>query len=237
MKWFSYIAVFGLLGLSLVGCGNAESETQNVPTAQLPTTPSSENLPDTNPPSTDPRLPDLSRAVSLDLQDKTTYSGLQDLFHTLFLPLVGDPLVSMNLSLVNSSLSGKLLIAYEDRVQFSGLLSQSFPGTTVVSSQTIDLIFADDVVVVRSISSNSEVMQGTLYYRLREANDTECKTVTPVCEYIWPAGVTPPPGFESCQAPTVDTAAPCRAYMNLSDPKVKILGTYQALFSNWLVTN
>ena len=202
--------------LIVLGCGGGE--TKEIPSPADPSAPPQELTPPA--PTTDPRLPDLSHAVPINLHDKTTYQGLQDLAKTVFPPLVGDPLVSMRLTNTrDTNISGSILIAFEDRMGFWGASLDSFEGTGYRDSQRLDIIFADDEFALRAVGALSiDDLTGVIYYRLRQTGDTQCKKF--ICTG-W--------GCPTSQ----DLASICRTYMNTTDAHVKELGTFRTKYSNW----
>jgi len=237
-KWITNSLLI-LVSLAVIRC--SKEETTGIPTPTPPPGPTNNGGFDpTTPPNIDPRLPDLSKAVGVTLADSTTYSGLQDIATNVFLPLVGDSLVSMNLELgADSSLSGSLLFAFEDQLGFWGALLPSFPGTGQITGGMLDIIFSDDELVLRTVGSFSgDQLNGTIYYRVRQSGEDQCLPVTVTCELVitdpgdaWWYNPTPPDydcDFEE------DVVSPCRAYMNLSETEVKALGSFSAPFSNWV---
>lgn len=210
----------------IAACGGSKETTNNVPVPVDPTTQTTTTTytPPVNP-GQDPRLPALqSKAVVLRLTDPTTYTGLQELAQVLFLPLVGDPKVAMDISGGRDTLvTGKILVSFEDQEGYWGALLDSFGDTGARSSGGLDMIFADDEIVVRMVGSLSgDSLDGLVYYRIRQTGDTACKKQIRTCA----------PG-QPCPQPDVTT--PCRNYMQFGVSQVKQLGSFHSSYSNWVV--
>ncbi|MFM8315069.1 MAG: hypothetical protein ACKOA8_12365 [Deltaproteobacteria bacterium] len=234
-----YLSLF--LVLFSLGCSKSSSTNSPV-RPNDPTTP----VNPVNPPTNDPYGGDIRASVPINLVDKTSYTGLIDIAKPdiVELPLVGDAKVRLQISDSRSqSIDGSLFIAFEDQAGFWGARWEKAVKNTGVqtsssSGRTVDLIFADDLLVVRTqgIVVNQNFV-GALYYRLRQPGDTACKAVKTYCTVTWPG--FPPYSFEIQDGQTcpgystpVDTVTPCRTYMNPSNPQVKQLGTFTNTFSN-----
>lgn len=92
-----------------------------------------------------------------------------------------------------------------------------FTGATSQTSTSLDMIFADDVLVTRAIATigSNDSLVGSLYYRVRASGDNQCKARP--------------------DAPQLDVITPCRdIYMDISSSGVKRLGTFRATYSSWL---
>ncbi|MFM8314492.1 MAG: hypothetical protein ACKOA8_09425, partial [Deltaproteobacteria bacterium] len=149
--------------------------------------------------------------------------------------LVGDARVRLQTSSTRSqSIDGSLFLAFEDQFGFwAAQWDRAFPGTGIQVTSSgnpyLDIIFADDDLVVRAIgTTSSNTFYGTLYYRLRQSGDTACKQVTQTCTSTWNGTtftVPCPPQF------TYDSVTPCRNYMNPSNSQVKNLGNFSNDFS------
>lgn len=213
------------LGLALIlwlsACGDTKSNSNPIPTATPPTaTPTPLPVPQ---PGYDSRLPDLSRAASVNLSDFTHYTALKDLAHNVFPELVGNPYLQLNLQ-KNRELEGTALFTFEDQMGFWGAELSSFTGLQA-GNQT-QIIFADDEFVFKVIAvKSSNDLDGILYYRVRVPGDTACRNSFVTCE---PFSFLPP----QCIA-TPDNITPCWAYMNLSSASVKTVGTFKAKYSDW----
>ena len=151
-----------------------------------PTTP----ITPTTPTSSDPYGAQIRASVPIDLTDKVNYSGLAGITGTngnpgnLRLPLVGDARVRLQTSSSRSqSIDGSLFLAFEDQYGFwAAQWDRSFPGTGVQVTSSgnpyLDIIFADDDLVVRAIgTASNNTFYGTLYYRLRQSGDTACRQI------------------------------------------------------------
>lgn len=201
-------------------------------------------------PTPDPRLPDMTGSVLVNLEDKILFSGLSDLAGNIFLPLVGDPKVVLHLPLSRSTLlSGNILFGFEDKQGFWGTQVPSFEGTGNLSSNTLDITFADDQNLFRVVGSLSgETLNGTIYYRVRTDTDPKISFTFPnssggsnvqsfnYCTKITVQCIVPgnPSYTIACpNQPIVDTATPCKNFMNTTDASVKKLGTFNTIYSNW----
>ena len=244
-----HIIILGwILSLTLVSCSQSSSNDApigggdgNDPTVTTITTP-------TTPPE-DPYGEEIRNSVAVDLADKVSYSGLIDITGSggrpgnINPPLVGDVKVRFRTTDTRSqAIQGKLFIAFEDQSGFWGASwENAFLGTgiqtTTSSGKTVDIIFADDDLVVRTqgVVINQNFF-GALYYRLRQPGENACKTVTVTCTVTYPWGTYNfvPADGQTCPGYTtpVDTVTPCRNYMNTSNSQVKRLGNFTTPFSN-----
>jgi hypothetical protein len=234
LNWrIKYTTAFLLL-LLLSACGGSDS-SNGIPTAQNPTAPGGTTL---NPPPTPTPPagePDLSSSEPFKLPNNSDYSGLQAIFGNIYPPLVGDPLVKMMLSgdVRSTTINGTIRLAVEDNQGLAVRDFPSFDGTGYHSSSYLDIIFADDQVVVRATANQSgDTLSGALYYRVRQSGETQCEKVVVTCHDQYGNTVDP----SHCPPPP-DTVAPCRQYMDVSQSSVKLVGTYQAKFSEWWTQN
>ena len=224
----------------IFACGQTSSTTTPVPTPPPPVEDDAPTDFSPAPPPVDPRLPDLSKAVALNLKDKTL-KGLKDLAVAIFPPLVGDPLILMDFSNGRGTeVEGSVLLSFEDAQGFWGARLDSVSGVGTRSADTLDMIFADDEFVLRIVGAlSTDIMNGTVFYRLRAIGENQCKRPVLTCEIYYddptlhgyPPGVLPPIPPECNEPPA--WIAPCRAYMNLSDSHVKELGSFKATQSEW----
>jgi len=228
-----------ILSLFLAGCSKSSSTTSPVIPEQ-PTTPVNPGPP----PAQDPYGPDIRASVPIDLADRTQYSGLADISGSggqpgnVFLPIVGDARVRLQTSTTRlQSIHGKLFLSFEDQQGFWGARWENeFPGTgiqvTTNQGRSLDIIFADDDLVVRAQGAVvSEVFFGAIYYRLRQSGDTACRQVSAGCTITYPWGTyTFPPNQCPNYAPP-DLVTPCRNYMNPSNAQVKRLGNFTNSYS------
>jgi hypothetical protein len=233
LKWLVKSICMLMMLVLISACGESE-ESGSIPTPEPPTTP--QTVPFTPPvePPVDPRIPDLRNAVPIVLTDSVNFSGLEDLSQVIFLPIVGDPLVKINISDGRSqSVSGDVLVAFEDREGFWGAQLESFEQTGIRTSTQIDMIFADDELVIRVVGVIvGNDLNGVVYYRQKQAEENECRKVVVTCDPVgpfFPAGN----GSGSCDT-TVDVSTPCRAYMSTSLSQVKQLGSFSATYSDWV---
>lgn len=223
---------YSCLVLLLAFAGCSSTSTSSVPQAQNPTGSGSTDL---NPGNTsqNPQIPALYyQGVAIDLTDEVNYTGLKDIAGSVQPPVVGDPKVAMSLTAGSgNSLTGQILVAFEDQIGFWAAIVNTFTGTTYYDGQTIDAIFSDNDLVFRTqgtISNNS--LSGTIYYRLRQSGDTECLPETTTCVGgTSGCGIVTPP----------DPAPACETYMTPGATGVKSLGTFtNSNFSGtWLTTN
>ncbi|MBI1862066.1 MAG: hypothetical protein HYR96_14220 [Deltaproteobacteria bacterium] len=227
LKWIRCIQWLAL-GLLLSACGNTGRTTVGVPTPTPLAGPVSSPIP-TPGANLDSRIPDLSRAVGVNLTDVTSFSALRDMAINVFPPLVGNPLLQLTMSASRATdISGSLLFGFEDQYGFWGAQQVSFPGTGYQSDTVLDVIFADDSLVTRvSASRFLDNLSGTLYYRIRSSGDTACKQQYVTCTVI---GF---PGSGTICPTAPDTVVPCQNYMSPSDTHVKKVGTFSAKFSKW----
>lgn len=220
-RMFKY-ALVGILVLGLSACGG-QDESITVP---QPTDPTNQNdggdLDPPTIPGPDGRLPDLTKAVPMLLADGL--NGLTDIFNFVVPPLVGDPLVLMNISGGRSNVvTGSILVVFEDAVGFGGAQLNSFEEVGVRTSNYIDMIFADDELVLRAVTFFSgDDLNGTVYYRVRQAGENQCKKIIVNCF-----------GNPFCN-PNPDVETPCRNYMNLGNSAVEELGTFNANYADWV---
>ena len=200
----------------VVGCGS-ESE-QGLPQATPPIDNGNQNLPPTDR-GGDARLPDLTHTSAINLADSTSYSGLNDLGFTVVLPTVGDTLMRLALTQTTGQpAEGSFFIGFEDANAFRWATLQSFPKTGVLSATFADMIFQDDLVVIRIIAglTSSYGASGTIYYRKRVLSEEPCmKKTNPPSETL--------------------LADQCRLFMGLGNPEVKSLGTFTySGYANWI---
>lgn len=218
--WFR-IALF-LVALNIAACGGGSSSSSSAPV------PNANNGGGTlnNPGNTvDPRLPNLSRALAINLTDKTGYQGLIDIAKLVVTPIVGDALIHLTLPNDRTTeVSSTVIVAFEDRVGFWGAQLSSFPGTAFRTSSSLDIIYSDSQLSLRVLAAMTSADQvfGRIYYRVRQSGETQCQKVT----------VTYCPPGQTCTPP--DTATPCRKYMELNNSSVKDLGSFSGKYSNFL---
>ena len=227
LKWMRCAQVVGLI-LLLVACGDTHTNPNPIPTP-TPIDPGAPTPLPTPPPNVDTRIPDLSLAVPVALSDRAGLSALKDMAHNVFAPLVGDPLLHIQFSRTREvNVSGKLLFSFEDQFGFWGAELSSFTG--VQTNQQIDIIFADDELVIRAAAERTgDDLNGLIFYRLRRPFDTACRKTWTSCEVSgYPFFNFPAQCFQ-----TPDTTASCREYMNLADSAVKSIGSFQAKYSQW----
>ncbi len=247
-KWKlkSYLLKIALFSwVLLIGCSKTTSNSSPIgpsPDTTIPLTVTTTTLPGAG------YSTELSTSVPIDLADRVNYLGLVDITGTggapgnISLPLVGDVKVRLQTTNTRSqSIKGTLFLAFEDQLGLWGAqYNSSFPGTgfqiTTTTGKNVDIIFADDDLVVRTLGvvvNNN--FTGALYYRLRQAGDTACKQVTVTCNITYPNGYPyyyGSGGFECPPYALPDTVTPCRNYMNPADSHVKRLGNFRNTFSN-----
>lgn len=225
--------LFLLMGMTVFfsSCGQSSNQSNAIPQAQDPNAKPQQKLDVPTTPGVDPRLPDLSKAVSINLTDKTNYTGLKDIAGDISLPLVGDPKISM--AYMPSAKKGTVLLAFEDKWGFWGASIPSFDGTGSKTSTAFDMIFSDNELVVRVkgvLNGDSFTNASTIYYRVRKAGEDACKKSTTTCDII-------DPGYNwgpfNCPYPQPDTLTPCLQYMNTANPDVKSLGKFEGSYSKW----
>lgn len=242
LKLFAFLTV----ALIVISCGK-ENETSVVPTAETETTSTSENFVPAPPSETDDRLPDLSQAVNLILEDAINFSGLKDIAKVVLTPMVRNPLVALTLNLDRSNISGNILLAFEDQLGFWGAIVSSFEGTNSLTGDVLDMTFSDDELVLRMIGSIlGDTLSGTVFYRIRETGDDQCKPVTVSCETTYTPGgplcqlypwipecqVDPDPNPPECEVET-NTVVVCKDYINTGNAEVKNLGAFSGSLTDW----
>ena len=234
------------LGVFLTSCGSPKSEIDTIasPTDPTPIKDSPDTVVPPPVPTPDPRLPDLTGAVPINLIDNINYTGLAELAENVFPPLVGDAKIRLQFTNTRAqNINGNVLIAFEDNQGFWGAELTSFPGTSVHATTTLDAIFADEQIVIRTMGTLSgDDLNGTIFYRNRQPNDTACIQTQFTCdEMIYRNGswirhsYTEPPFPIGCQLTVADTVTPCRTYMNPTNTQVKRLGSFRGKYSNFAV--
>jgi len=235
-----------VLSLVLISCSKSSSSNSPVGGGDGPTV---TTIPTVTVPTSDPYGEEVRNSTAIDLADKVNYSGLIDITGSggrpgnINAPLVGDARVRFRTTNTRSqSIQGKLFLSFEDQDGFwAAEWASAFPGTGVQTStttgKTVDIIFADDDLVVRTqgVVVNQNFF-GALYYRLRQPGENACRTVTVTCTVTYPWGTYSfvPADGQSCPgySTTADTVTPCRNYMNTSNSQVKRLGNFTTPFSN-----
>ncbi len=241
-----HIIKLGLfLCLFAVGCSKSSSSNSPV----IPPNGDTSPIVPVDPPASDPFGEELRSSVPIDLVDKINYSGLVDITGSagqpgnITRPIVGDAKVRFRVTNTRSqSIQGKLFIAFEDQGGFwAAAWDNAFVGTGTQTSsadgKNIDIIFADDDLVVRTQGVVlNQTFFGALYYRLRQPQDTACKEVRLTCTVTYPWGSYPftPIDGQTCPgySTPVDTVTPCRNYMSTSNSQVKRLGNFTNSFNN-----
>lgn len=251
---------------TVISCGKKEDSSNKVPQSDNPetTTPApSTPAPATPTPTPDPRLPNMTGSVSVNLTNKTTYQGLKDLAGNVILPVVGDVKFVMHIPNSRTNIKGSdMLLAFEDNLGFWGASLPSFEGTetlnTSASTDNLDIIFADDETLFHVIGKiTNDALTGSIYYRVRTATDPKVSYTLPAanggstvqtfnyctkiefkCSVTYPYGYSGPTGTNSnttvCpNQPVIDTATPCKNFMSITDTSVKKLGTFETKYSNW----
>jgi hypothetical protein len=221
--------------VAFVAACSSSDTTNGVP---APTDPSTQNPGGTYTPpadpSQDPRLPGLlSKAVALRLTNPTDYSGLEDLAKVLYLPLVGDPKIAIEFSgdSRDTTFNAKILVAFEDQEGFWGAVLDTFPKTGVRDSSTINAVFADDeLAILTLIAKSGDNIHGEAYYRLRASGDTACRKNRIRYQYTYY-----PYSYYYVDEDADVAASNCRSYMQPGQSQVKLLGTFDAKYSNWVV--
>lgn len=221
--------------LLLAACGDTGSNGGSVPNAgEDPSSPTNQDPINTGGGSTS-GIPDLSGAVVLSLFDKINYSGLAELAGNIFLPVVGDTKIKLQVTNTRAqAIEGKVLIAFEDKKGFWGAEIPSVKGTGINTSGYFDIIFSDDALTVRATGSRTgDTISGTAYYRNRASGETACKTIDYVCKDQY--GNTYP--LDRCGIYSIpDVVGPCRTYMTPGG-SVKGLGTFTVNFTDIAVLN
>ncbi|MCB0404663.1 MAG: hypothetical protein KDD51_07730 [Bdellovibrionales bacterium] len=238
MKGVTKILSYALFMLVVAACAQSSSTTAPTP---LPPGSTVNNTPfPENQVYYSGNLPDLTSAVAVNLLDKTNFSALYDMVSDFTPPLVADPLVKLDLKQSGTDITGTILFSIEDDLGFWGAIIGSFGNTGHLQNNVLDVIFADDEMVMRTIGSVSgNTLSGHLYYRMRASGENQCKPVVVYCDVTTQSGSPywwyPAPTFpaECTQTPNVDT--PCLSYMNTSASAVKKVGTFvNTSFSQWV---
>lgn len=217
-----------LVALWLTACGDTVPNSNPIPTPTPVNTGTPTPLPVPSP-DVDERIPDLSRAVAVQITDRVSYLALKAMAHNVFPPLVGDALLQLSiLKTREPEISGEVLFSFEDQFGFWGARMKSFTGHQ--SDSSIDIIFADDELVLRIVADRKvDDLTGLLYYRVRTPSDTACRKTMITCEVGF-GFVLPPYCYDQ-----PNTVTACRSYMNISTSHVKPVGSFKAKFSKWAV--
>lgn len=228
----------GLLSVTLLlaACGDTGSTSSGVPAPAAPN-----NTGGTLPivPNTDSRLPDLTGAQPINLQDKVNFTALKEIYGSsgevlLNLVLVGDPLINMRLNR-KTAVTGKVLIGFEYGPGFWGAELPTVEGATVLTSTNFDTIHSDSELSFRILGAiTGNDIYGVIYYRVRKQTPTmeiQCLAQTRGC-FIGSKQVDD----RYCTYPTnaISAASMCRDYyMSPSDSNVKFMGSFTAKVSDW----
>lgn len=178
LKAVSFLAI-----LVLVSCGKPEEKSGSVSNPTDPTNTGGTPIPTPTPTGT-PGVPDLTGALAINLSNGITdLNEVMSPWNTFVIPpLVGDPKALFQLSAANQvSVTGNITFAIEDTYGLWALTLNSFPNTSSHSTTAMDVIFASDELVVRSVGVMSGVNATDvgIYYRLRDSADTDnghCRT-------------------------------------------------------------
>src|SRR5690606_16016272 len=128
--------VFAFVVILASACAKSETTTAPVPTP--PGNTSGGPFPDSTV-LTNTGVPDLSRAVTINLQDKVNYSAIYDLVSDFAPPLVADPLISLSLTKTGTQVAGSILFAIEDDLGLAGGVVPSFGATGRYQSNVLDV--------------------------------------------------------------------------------------------------
>ena len=226
-----------LLGVSLLvaACGDTGSTSTGVPVPANPSNPGG-TLPTTT--NTDSRIPDLTGAAPINLQDKVNFTALSEILASdgkvFRFPIVLEPLIKMTLD-NKIMVSGKLLVAFEDKNGFWGAELPTVEGASVQNSTNFDTIHSDSGLSFRVLGSVvGNDIYGAIYYRVRKQTptmETQCLKTTVRC--INPATGQVLPDSYCTYTNTTTMADTCRTYMNPGDSNVKFMGTFQSKVSDW----
>jgi len=228
---FLLTALAGLVFLS--ACGQTGSKTTGVPIGAAPTNPTTDPdpLPE-NPDPVTPGLPSLTGSAALALTDNINYTGLSDIAGNIVTPIVGDPRALLKITNTrDQAVEGTLLVAFEDKLGFWGADMVSVPKSGVNTSQSLDILFTDNAITFRVVSSRmGDNLLSTLYYRVRQSGEKQCLPAK--CYYTW-AGQQYEVPFNSiyCPVSAPDVVGTCRNYMAPNQTNVKVLGTFSAPYS------
>ncbi len=222
----SYLFLTTALILVLAACGGSNT-SQNVPTAQNPTTPTSV-IPVTTPTSTG--LPDLTNEEPILLTDAVNFTGVQDLFNMIYNPpKVGDPHIKMILTQqTGTEITGTLRMEFEDQSGARTEDWQTFETSSSLATNNLVSIFQDDRIIVYVTGTVSAgIISGTVSYHVRQTNDTECETYT--CTGI--DETTFNPSYPQCNAAWRNTT--CQTFVQTSS-NMTTYGTFQNVtLSEW----
>lgn len=230
LSWRVTLASVVVFLMLCAGCSSS-SNSNTVPQAQPSTGPTT-GLPTPTPANY--TGPDLTNAVPLALPNNQNLTGLNALMPSpVATPLVGDPLVDM----VSNNGVQTIRLAAEDS---NGLQARDwplFPGTDQSSSTSLNMIFADDQVVILATGTiaNGQITGGNIFYRVRQASDpapfsqypniTACENFTLTCT---DSQGNPVP-LKDCGETQPDLVTPCEAYMSTSNASVIKLGTFEQM--------
>lgn len=222
----------------VAGCGTSEDTTNTVPQAEDPNGGIPQPLPDGSGGPSDDRLPGwVYKSAPISLSTSGNYTQLEQLVlapdERLVLPVVGDPLISLELEAGRTNkVKGKLFIGVEDKIGLAWREWSSIHEPSTLSSTLLDGFFLDDEVAVRiwaPISSNK--YSGTILYRFRQSGETQC-TPTPKCHgMIYANGNCSVQWTYEWDTNDVNI---CRDYLNSNlSSQVKNLGTFEASTNLW----
>lgn len=236
-------ASYLLVAMFIVACGS-KTELKTPPTVVNPVNPTGTTTPIPTTNTLDPRIAEFTKTVTLFLTDFTNFTGLTevaypDVIYPVINPdgtkqLVGDGAFiqvqipnTRNATFENS----KLLIAAEDAKGLWWLKMKQFKGTGTQNGTSFDVIFSDDIIVVRvdAVITSGNLVQGNVRYRRRVSGENQCKPVVVTgCSSV---PVWHPWYQQYCVTPP-DTKTPCLDYMNPNNAQVKTLGTFNANYSD-----
>jgi len=259
-NFFSFLFVT----LLLVSCGGTDS-TNTVPQAADPNAGATTPLPTVTVP-TDGRLPEWvanKRYGNIIVPSVTDYSNLEAIFGLIYPPVVGTPIIAMDIaSDRTTNVSGKLYLGVEDDKAFTYREWTSLESMSARSSTVLDGWFLDDEMVVRvNAGISAGKVSGQIQFRKRVSGENQCVPSTVQYCSAWHSPAYYAPGYcgsetneqcfqrTGCQRDTTNSnyvwccntyssyesldTTACSNYMG-ANPSVKTLGTFEAVYSKWL---
>ena len=209
----------------LVSCTAPSQTGGTLPVAPNPD-PGTNPVPVTVPTlSVDSRLPAwVEVATPIRLVTARDYSGLEAIFGIVYPPLVGDPLLRVDITATRErTAEGHLYLGFEDKQEFVYLEMDSAPQVSYRDAHYLDMVFSDDQGAFRVFGpiNTSNILTATVSYRIRQSGENQCRQYI-VCDWVSP-----------CR-PQMDTVA-CKNYLSETATQVHSLGTVETPYLQWLV--
>ena len=225
--------------LLLAACAKEEStgNLQNLP----PNTNDGRPMP-TFPAGTNPSIPPLvlkSVEINRTVTDTQFLAQFSEMFRMVPMPPMVQSYVTVQIDDASSvKPTGRIVVGVEDDFGFLGGLLESVEGATSQDINNLEMIFTDNEVAMRVSAARMSdgKLNGILVYRVRGTEDT-CFKKTYTCTKTV-GGVTTTVDNSFCQTDIDNDKAArltaCKNYMSSSNSAVKQLGTFEAVYSNWV---